>query len=166
MNICIGMEVKQRGGGWIQPSGIGWPRVEIGIFQLKIKNGYLPLWDKHSRTGFFSRLSTPRTIRHMWSTSDATFPWFSKEDAMIILATIAMIPHTFTVIITARCRGWKTNNNKGPTKFNCASANTSTTTRTSSTWPTPKSDGITLCGASQNTVWAIDPGWYSPGITS
>jgi hypothetical protein len=36
-------EVKQRGGGWIQPHGIGRPRVEIGIFQLKIKNGYLTL---------------------------------------------------------------------------------------------------------------------------
>jgi hypothetical protein len=43
MNICFGMGVKQRGGGWIQHHGIGRPRVEIGIFQLKIKNGYLTL---------------------------------------------------------------------------------------------------------------------------
>jgi hypothetical protein len=43
MNICFVMEAKQRGGGWIQPRKIGQHRVEIGIFQLKIKNGYLIL---------------------------------------------------------------------------------------------------------------------------
>jgi hypothetical protein len=43
INICFVMEVKQRGGGWIQPHGIGQPRVKIGIFQLKIKNAYLTL---------------------------------------------------------------------------------------------------------------------------
>jgi hypothetical protein len=35
--------VKQRGGEWIQPHGIGQHIVEISIFQLKTKNGYLTL---------------------------------------------------------------------------------------------------------------------------
>ncbi len=79
-----------------------------------------------------------------------------------LLCNVAGLPHSRLQIV----RNWVNSQHDGMwqtmvrrTQFvheymlwNGSNANTSTTTRSSSAWPTPKSDGITLCGADQDTV--------------